>query len=476
MAEQLSSVSGRGVGMDVVHTNITAIGGSIELDSTLGEKTTIHLLIPLTLAIIPALMIKSEDWSFAIPQGNLKELILLSKEDFGSIESFDGTEVYRLRGELLPLLRLREVMELPEKDQDHLYMVVLGIGQNKFGLLVDEVDDTEEIVVKPLAKFFSDVRIFTGATILGDGSISLIIDVDALAQKARLRGGTKEGLDSAISRTMAASTALLFDLGAEEVFGIQLSQVSRLEEIKVDDLEVSGKQEVMKYRGGILPIVRLSSHLEVRENFSDAETLSLVVFGLYGREVGLLVRNIIDAHPLQGDLDTSVLEDPFLLGTMEFDSRVILMLDSMMLFDHAFPQWSQKSRLDRPLGETPQVLFVDDSSFYQKVVKKYLTDAGLRADLADDGVMGLEKIKEKKYDLLIFDFEMPNMDGLELVEEVRKLGTCDDVPILVLTSLTGGRDREKLMTSGIQSYLVKLNKEELLSETHRLLELDLATV
>jgi CheY-like chemotaxis protein len=202
----------------------------------------------------------------------------------------------------------------------------------------------------------------------------------------------------------------------------------------------------------------------------------LVVFELYGREVGLLVRNIIDAHPLQGDLDTSVLEDPFLLGTMEFDGRVILMLDSMMLFDHAFPQWSQKSRLDRPLGEAPQVLFVDDSSFYQKVVKKYLTDAGLKADLADDGVMGLEKVKEKKYDLLIFDFEMPNMDGLELVEEVRKLGTCDDVPILVLTSLTGGRDREKLMTSGIQSYLVKLNKEELLSETHRLLELDLATV
>ena len=477
-AESLSSVSGRGVGMDVVHTNITAIGGSIELESTLGKGSKIHLQIPLTLAIIPALMIRAADRSFAIPQSSLKELILLSRDDFSLIESFDGTEVFRLRGELLPLLRVRELMELPEEELDHLFVVVLGIGDNKFGLLVDEVDDTEEIVVKPLAKFFSKVRLFSGATILGDGSISLIVDIDALGQMANLRGGVQNDINnSSISRTMAASTALLFDLGKEEVFGVQLSQVSRLEEIKIEDLEFSGEQEVLQYRGGILPVVRLSRHMDVKEGFSDTDRLTLIVFGLYGREAGLLVRNIIDAHPLQGDLDTTVIEDPFLLGTMNFNDQVILMLDGMLIFDRAFPQWAKGRQMAlSSQGGEAQVLFVDDSPFYRKVVKKYLSDAGLKVDLANDGLEGLEKIKEKNYDLVVVDFEMPNMDGLEMVNEVRKVEGREDLPILVLTSLTGGKDRENLMNSGIQSYLVKLNKEELLSETHRLLELNLATV
>jgi len=292
-----------------------------------------------------------------------------------------------------------------------------------------------------------------------------------------LAGNQNDINNSSISRTMAASTALLFDLGKEEVFGVQLSQVSRLEEIKIEDLEFSGEQEVLQYRGGILPVVRLSRHMDVKEGFSDTDRLTLIVFGLYGREAGLLVRNIIDAHPLQGDLDTTVIEDPFLLGTMNFNDQVILMLDGMLIFDRAFPQWAKGRQMAlSSQGGEAQVLFVDDSPFYRKVVKKYLSDAGLKVDLANDGLEGLEKIKEKNYDLVVVDFEMPNMDGLEMVNEVRKVEGREDLPILVLTSLTGGKDRENLMNSGIQSYLVKLNKEELLSETHRLLELNLATV
>lgn len=476
-AKQVTNLSGRGVGMDVVQTNIGAIGGQIDIDSTYGKGTVIRLQIPLTLAIIPALMIKADGRHFAIPQNSLQELIFIEHSDFDKIENFDGLEVFRLRGELLPLLRMRPLMKMQEVEQNHLYIVVLVCGARKFGLIVDEVDDTEEIVVKPLAKFFSECRYFSGAKILGNGSISLILDIESIASSKDLesRGEEAHGPKAEILRTKAANTALVFDIGAEEYFGVQMSQISRLDEIRLSDLESSGNQKVLQYRGGILPVVRLSTHMDVTENFPENTTLNLIVFGFAGREAGLLFREIYDVIELEGDLDISVVEDPLILGTMILKSHITLMLDALKLFEWSFPQW-KVAPAHRSLGSSkPRLLYVDDSSFYLKMVSKYLQDGGFETDTALDGQLGLEKIKDNSYDLLIIDFEMPNMNGLELIEEVRKMENYDLIPIIVLTALTGGDDKFSLINSGIQGYLVKLNKEELLNEIKKLLSLREAT-
>jgi two-component system chemotaxis sensor kinase CheA len=479
-ADQVTSISGRGVGMDVVNTNITSIGGQIDLDSIPGHETTIRLQIPLTLAIIPALMVQIEERNFAIPQTSLQELIFLDRDDFSKVESFDGTEVFRLRGQLLPLIRLRPLMRVPEVESEYFYIVVLVSGEQKFGLIVDEVQDTEEIVVKPLAKFFNGVRFFSGATILGDGSISLILDVEAVAKSADVNSqkSLAKGHSQHLSRTKAASTVLMFSMGGEEIFGVQMSQISRLEEIELKTLEKSGSQEVIQYRGQILPVVRLSKQMDLVEDFGDVERVSLIVFDIEGREAGLLVKEIVDAHPLEGDLDTTVFDHPLILGTMMIRKDIVMMLDAQKVFEMNFPRWKNAEE-QRALGMTEEidkgckkVLYVDDSSFYLKVVGRYLKDAGYEIDVAKDGLEGLEKVRETVYDLLIVDYEMPNLDGLGMIADVRTMPEYEFVPIIVLTAMTGGQEKVNLINSGIQSYLVKLNKEELLKEVSKLLELE----
>jgi len=471
-AEKITNMSGRGVGMDVVKTNITSIGGQIEIESEEDKGTTIHLQIPLTLAIIPALIVSSCEQKFAVPQVNLQELLLIESKDSHKIEKFENMEVYRLRGKLLPLLRLRTMLGYPiKKDSSKFYIVVLMSGELQYGLIVDQVDDTEEIVVKPLSKFFQNVSIYSGASIMGDGTISLILDIEALGKSADIQSNKKNTVTTNLNRTKVASTALTFSLGGDEIFGVQMSQISRLEEIKLSDIEFSGDQEVIQYRGDVLPVVRLSKFMDIEENY-DHESANLIVFNIAGKEAALLVRKIIDSVDLEGELDNDVIEHPLILGTMILRNQVVLLLDAVKVFNMSFTKWdSPKNEL---LSTRKQrILYVDDSPFYLKVVKRYLSDGGYDIDTCQDSIESLDVIKEGEYDLFIFDFEMPGMDGKELTKKVREMERFNYTPIIILTALTGGNEKKSIINSGIQSYLVKLNKDELLSEIEKLLALEL---
>lgn len=472
-AEAVTNISGRGVGMDVVKTNITAIGGQIDLDSELGKGSTIHLQIPLTLAIIPALIVSSGGQTFSVPQANLQELILIEQRDFGSIENFEGMEVYRLRGQLLPLIRLRPLLGFGDiEDPTHFYIVVLISGEQQYGLIVDKVEDTEEIVVKPLAKFFNNVHIYSGASIMGDGNISLILDVEALGREASISSNKKQTQATMINRAKVSSTALIFNLGNEEIFGIQMSQVSRLEEVKLSEIELSGDQEVIQYRGDILPLVRLSNYMDVDERY-DSDVVSLVVFNVKDREVALVVNEIIDAIDLEGELDNEVIEHELILGTMILKKQIVLLLDSVKLFRNAFENWFKE--LGSSKNGKKRILYVDDSPFYLKVVKRYLEDGGYEVDICQKSTNALGMIQTGNYDLFIFDYEMPEKDGKELTEQVRSFEEFNLIPIIILTALTGGLDKKNIINSGIQNYLVKLNKEQLLQEVDKMLNLELVT-
>jgi two-component system chemotaxis sensor kinase CheA len=301
-ARQVTNVSGRGVGMDVVKTNIEKIGGTVDVYSTADQGTTLKIKIPLTLAIIPALIATSGGERFAIPQVSLLELVRLEAEQaVGGIEMIHGAPVYRLRGNLLPLVYLNQALQLQKavKSDDAVNIVVLQADDRQFGLVVDEINDTEEIVVKPLGKQFKNISAFAGATIMGDGEVALILDVLGIAQMANvvtevrdrtvIESGAKH-MDTAVGR----DAWLVFTVANGRRMAIPLAIVARLEEFSAEMVERSGSELVVQYRGQIMPLLNIAERLHLGSPPEHQETLQVIVYTEAGRSVGLIVDQIVD--------------------------------------------------------------------------------------------------------------------------------------------------------------------------------------
>jgi two-component system chemotaxis sensor kinase CheA len=313
-ADRVTQFSGRGVGMDVVRTNIERIGGSVDVESRLGRGSTFKLKIPLTLAIIPALTVSSGGERFAIPQVSLLELVRLEGEQAKrGVERIHGAPVYRLRGNLLPLIYLDRELELPSarsEDRDEVTIVVLQADDRHFGLVVDVIHDTQEIVVKPLQKQVKSIPVFSGATIMGDGQIALILDVLGLALRSQVVAGARERAQVEKAAVPASDsdqmTLLLFAVRNGGRIAIPLDAVSRLEEVPRSAVERVGRSEVVQYRGEILPLLRVSNLVDVEprrarvaasrraRSSSASESLPVVVCSRNGRSIGLVVGRILD--------------------------------------------------------------------------------------------------------------------------------------------------------------------------------------
>jgi len=307
-AEKITNVSGRGVGMDVVKTNIEKIGGTVEVHTRPGQGTTVKMKIPLTLAIIPALMITSGGERFAIPQVSLLELVRVEAQSAEkSIETVQGAPVYRLRGQLLPLVYLNHELKLQSSItlDGAVNIIVLQADGEQFGLVVDQVNDTEEIVVKPLAKQLKKIHVFAGATILGDGKVALILDVRGLGQSAGIIDEHREQRESAtdyderFAKTGAEKQALLiFEAGNSGRMAVELASVARLEEFPLDRVEKAGEREVVQYRGQIMPLIDVSramgSSSSDRTDERAGRKLQVLVYTGNGKRVGLVVDQIID--------------------------------------------------------------------------------------------------------------------------------------------------------------------------------------
>ncbi len=303
-AEKVSNVSGRGVGMDVVKTNIEKIGGTVDLQSQQGFGTTIKIKIPLTLAIIPALIVTSDSDRYAIPQVNLLELVRLDAEQTKKgIEWIQGAPVYRLRGRLLPLVYLRNELGMqgtaaPNADEAT-NIVVLRADDRQFGLVVDHINDSEEIVVKPLSKQLKNVSVYSGTTIMGDGRVALILDVMGLASSSKVISGVRdrsvsETFERSSSNRCEMTTLLVLGVGPDRRFALPIDQVTRLEKIALDKVERADHQEVVQYRGEILPLIRLSETLGVESNAQGEQLMDVVVYTEATRSVGLVVDRIVD--------------------------------------------------------------------------------------------------------------------------------------------------------------------------------------
>lgn len=301
-AQAVTKVSGRGVGMDVVKTNVEKIGGKVEVDSRVGKGSTIRLRIPLTLAIIPALIVRSHNQSFALPQGALSELVHLSSEQASTvIEWIDNAPLYRLRGKLLPLAFLEQLLKQAkegEKRQQDLYIAVLDADGRRFGLVVDGLDDPEEIVVKPLSTVLKNIGLYSGATVLGNGDLALILDPGSIASHAGVMlNSTEEEEEQKTSEeheeeVMKGAEYLLVESATRQA-AIPLGDVLRIERIPLSRIEYIGSRPVLNFDGTILPVDDPGGVL-MSGDASDEVQLTVVVCRDGSRHVGVAVSQVLD--------------------------------------------------------------------------------------------------------------------------------------------------------------------------------------
>jgi two-component system chemotaxis sensor kinase CheA len=343
-AAAVTNISGRGVGMDVVKSSIEKIGGTVDLQPKKGQGTTLRIRIPLTLAIIPALIVVTDGDRYAIPQVNLLELVRLEGEQARTaVEHIHDTKVYRLRGNLLPLVDLRHELGLGERPADDesddgaMNIVVLQADDRQFGLVVEGVTDTEEIVVKPLGKQLKGIPTFAGATIMGDGRLALILDVLGLAQRARVVTEGRERAAVASSATTgttddSAQSLVVLRVGESTRVALPLSSVARLEEFERSRVEHGSGQDVVQYRGEILPLVDVARSLGVPAARTSPELMQVVVHTESGRSVGLVVEEILDIVEEHVSV-AAVAARPGLLGSAVVQGRVTDLLDAKAVID-----------------------------------------------------------------------------------------------------------------------------------------------
>jgi two-component system chemotaxis sensor kinase CheA len=305
-AEKVTSVSGRGVGMDVVRSNIEKIGGAIEMNSIQGQGTTFTIKIPLTLAIVSSLIVGIENDRFAIPQLDVSELVMVSANGANRIEMLNDTPVFRLRGRILPLIDLRSLLGFPEAtDNRPRYIAVINAGSFTFGIIVERVFDTEEIVVKPVSSLLSGQTVFSGNTILGDGQVIMILDSAGIVRTsgiessaASMQRDQKSESEEAMAKDKKHETPLLlFSSGNDALKAVPLEHVARLEEVDIEKLEYAGGQRVIQYGDSLMPI-----HLfDKTRQLPETGNRPVIVFKTREGLAGLLVDRILDITSHYGD-------------------------------------------------------------------------------------------------------------------------------------------------------------------------------
>lgn len=405
--DQVTNLSGRGVGMDVVRSSVEKIGGTVDLSTRPGEGTTVKLRLPLTLAIIPALLVTSGQQRYAIPQVNLQELVRLEgPEAVQSIEKIYGSEVYRLRGELLPLLRLRNLLGMPSEPSDTVNIVVLSSDGSPFGLIVDGVCDTEEIVVKPLSRELKQLQLYAGATIMGDGRVALIVDVGGLARTSRLeleKASKGEKSTSTAGKGPSSQSLLLFRLGGQELYAIPLTLLSRLEEFSLSQIETIRGKRVVQYRGRLLPLVDMAGHFGCY-GAEEGETVQVLVFSHQGNDLGMVVGEILDVvdEVLSIEPGTATFGT---LGSSVISGRATTLVDLHGLIQATEPDWLQPQNAAassaRPSAQ--RMLVVDDSPFCSALTTSYLQAEGINVQVCRDRQSLLERLSRDQYDGIIVE-------------------------------------------------------------------------
>lgn len=535
-AKEVTDVSGRGVGMDVVHANLSKVGGVFDISSKVGKGTTINIKLPLTLAIIPSLIVSVATERYAIPQVNMVELIRVpAKKIRERIERIGEALVIRLRGKLLPLISLADALDTEKRHyldpneqqakvcrrqqvedrrsfrssqnginsetaegsaavttrgryqenrdnadrrlspQSAINILVVSVGKFHYGLIVDKLLDSEEIVVKPLGSHLRKCQVYAGATIQGDGKVALILDVVGISKVMNLSSVADQVHDRAQQEAgrikQDAQTFLLVRNSPHEQLAIPLNLVSRIEKIRREQIELTGGRHNMQYRGSTLPLFSIDEAAVVAPLQKQTSHLYVVAFPFGDREMGVMVSEIIDIITVTVALDDTTHKQPGIMGSAIIMGQITMLVDLFGIVSKVMPEWIRHTNLGAvDNSQVRHILVVEDSPFFNRQMCGFVAEMGYQAFSATDGLEGLALLEKEKIDLILTDIEMPNMDGLEFTARVRADARWSGLPIIAVTSLSGDAAEKRGIKAGVNEYMIKLDREKIIHTINRYLK------
>jgi len=464
-AEAVTNISGRGVGLDVVRSNIEKIGGTVELRTAPGKGTKFVIKIPLTLAIVSALIVECLNDRFAIPQINVVELVHTAANSDHRVERLKGVPVLRLRDKILPLVSLRKMLGLGDDNgqSGENFVIVTQVGAQSFGVMVDRVFDTEEIVVKPVSPLLRDLSVYSGNTILGDGSVVMILDPNGITALANFTIEESDDKATAQAEERAAKRAenvILFRAGGSEPKALPLELVARLEMLDSSAFENANGRAVVQYRGALMPILTL----DPATPFTPANRQPILVFSEGEHSIGVAVEEIIDIVETVYSVDL-LSERPGVLGSAIIAGRATDLIDISHHLSAVGSHWFKKET-EVPFGSegrARRILLVDDSPFLRNMLQPLLTTAGYEVIGVESAESALRLCEEgERFDVIISDIEMPRMDGFGFAAKVRESENWRETPLVALTSHVSARDEERSRKSGFQRHVPKLDHRLLL--------------
>jgi two-component system chemotaxis sensor kinase CheA len=464
-AATVTSVSGRGVGMDVVRTNIDQIGGTIDIKSVAGEGSSVTIKIPLTLAIVSALIVEAGGDRFAIPQLSVVELVRARANSEHRIERIKDTAVLRLRNKLLPLMHLKKLLKIDDgssSDPENGFIVVTQVGSQTFGIVVDGVFHTEEIVVKPMSTKLRHIDMFSGNTILGDGAVIMIIDPNGIAKALGTSVAASHEIseDNAASRASAAeqlTSLLVFRAGSSQPKAVPLGLVTRLEEIATDKIELSNGRYMVQYRDQLMPLVQMAG-----VNVQTTGAQPILVFADDGRSMGLVVDEIIDIVEEKLHIEVAGSQEG-ILGSAVIKGQATEVIDVGHFLPMAFADWFSRKEM-RPSISAQSVLLVDDSAFFRNMLAPVLKAAGYRVRVAPNAQEGLAALRSgQSFDVVLTDIEMPDMNGFEFAETIRADQHLASMPIIALSSMVSPAAIERGRLAGFHDYVAKFDRPGLIA-------------
>ena len=464
-AAAVTSVSGRGVGMDVVRTNIDQIGGTIDIKSVAGEGSSVTIKIPLTLAIVSALIVEAAGDRFAIPQLSVVELVRARANSEHRIERIKDTAVLRLRNKLLPLIHLKKLLKIDDgstSDPENGFIVVTQVGSQTFGIVVDGVFHTEEIVVKPMSTKLRHIDMFSGNTILGDGAVIMIIDPNGIAKALGASGNAahemaEEHAAAHASTAEQMTSLLVFRAGTSQPKAVPLALVTRLEEIAADKIELSNGRHMVQYRDQLMPLVQMEG-VEVKTTGSQP----ILVFVDDKRAMGLVVDEIVDIVEERLNIEVAGSKSG-ILGSAVIKGQATEVIDVGHFLPMAFADWFTRKEM-KPSATAQSILLVDDSAFFRNMLAPVLKAAGYRVRTAPNAQEGLTALRSgQSFDVVLTDIEMPDMNGFEFAETIRSDQNLNRVPIIGLSSLVSPAAIERGRQAGFHDYVGKFDRPGLIA-------------
>ncbi|MDX1974567.1 MAG: chemotaxis protein CheW [Rickettsiales bacterium] len=477
-AEKVTSVSGRGVGMDVVKTNIQKIGGTIDLDSSWGKGSKVSVKIPLTLAIVSVLLVEACGQKFALPQINIIELVRVGQGSQLMLETINDALVIRLRDKLLPITILSEALGMASTreglQQKEKYIAVCKVGGYDFGILVDRVYNTEEIVVKPVADILKHIQLYSGNTILGDGSVIMILDPNGIAR-------TIGDIDMAAARSEENAKALahaedddaidllLFSTGNGAPKAVPLELVSRLEEIDVKSMEIADDYPVVQYRGDLMRLIALDNQFKI----PNEGMMDVIVFSYDKKVVGLVVQEILDITKAKLDIKLAAKEAKAhnLLGSAVIEGKATDIIDVGALLSDFINQLVNDIGGIKKVVEHNSILLVEDSMFFRNLTVPFLAAAGYKVQAAENAQQALTILGKEQFDMIVTDIEMPGMNGFDFAATCRKNPKVNGIPIIAYTASISHEVVKRSKDVGMNDCIVKTDRVGLLeSLLHHMVE------